>query len=221
VCGRYGRVSRFERIAQLTALAIRNEAGEPPPSYNVAPGTVQPVIVGGAETAVLRPLRWGLVPYWSKDPSKGIRPVNAHGETAHDKPMFAKLLRMRRCLVPVDWFYEWKATPGGKLPYLVQLASREPFLLAGLWDTWHYGQSDALSTFTLLTCLPNELTSAIHDRMPLIVAPQDAARWLDRAEHEVRDLVRPFPAEEMTAHRVSTRVNSAANDDQGLIDPVD
>jgi putative SOS response-associated peptidase YedK len=220
MCGRYGRLSRFERIAQLSAMRLRNEAGELAASYNVAPGTMQPVIVSTAEGAVLRPLLWGLVPYWSKDPKKGVRPVNAHGETAADKPMFREPMRRRRCLVPADWFYEWKATPAGKEPYLFQMASREPFLIGGLWDTWHYGQSDALATFTVLTCAPNELTRAIHDRMPVIVAPSDAARWLDRNERDVADLVRPYPAEEMTAYRIGTRVNSARNDDPTLIEPV-
>lgn len=220
MCGRYGRVSRFERIAQMLALEVRNEAGELAPSYNIAPGTLQPVVIGTRQGAVLRPLLWGLVPYWAKDPKKGPRPINAQCETAAEKPMYRKLLRERRCLVPADWFYEWKALPSGKMPHVVQLASREPFFIGGLWDTWHYGQADALTTFTVLTCPANELVATIHDRMPLIVAAQDAARWLDRSEPDVSDLLQPFPAEEMTAYPVSTRVNSADNDDPSLIEPV-
>jgi len=219
MCGRFGRLSRFERIAQLTALGIRNEAGELAPSYNVAPGTLQPIILGTREGAVLRPLLWGLVPYWAKDSKKGVRPINAQCETAAEKPMFRTIMRERRCLIPADWFYEWKATAAGKEPYLVRLASREPFLIGGLWDTWHYGRDDAMATFTVLTCVPNELTGTLHDRMPLIIAPEDAPRWLDRGEHDVRDLLRPYPAEEMTAYRVGTRVNSAQNDDPELIEP--
>ena len=220
MCGRFGRLSRFERIAQLTALAIRNEAGDLAPGYNVAPGTLQPVILSTREGAVLRPLLWGLVPYWAKDPKKGARPINAQCETAAEKPMFRNLMRERRCLIPADWFYEWKAAPAGKEPYLVRMASREPFLIGGLWDTWHYGRDDALATFTVLTCVPNELTGTLHDRMPLIIEPDDVPRWLDRNEHDVRDLLRPYPAEEMTAHRVGSRVNSAQNDDPDLIEPI-
>ena len=89
MCGRFGRLSRFERIAQMLALKLRNEAGEVAPSYNVAPGTLQPVILGTREGAVLRPLLWGLVPYWAKDPKKGARPINAQCETAAEKPMGA------------------------------------------------------------------------------------------------------------------------------------
>lgn len=198
---------------------MRNEAGELGPSYNIAPGTLQPVILGTREGAVLRPLSWGLVPYWSKDPKKGPRPINAQCETAAQKPMFRELVRRRRCLVPADWFYEWKATPSGKVPHVVRMASREPFLIAGLWDTWHYGRDDALATFTILTCAPNELTASLHERMPLIVAAEDAARWLDRDEADVADLLRPYPAEEMNAYPVGTRVNSADNDGPDLIEP--
>lgn len=220
MCGRFGRVSPFERIAQLTALSLRNDVGELPESYNAAPGTLQPVIVSTRDGAVLRPLLWGLVPYWAKDPKKGVRPVNAQCETAAEKPMFRKLMQERRCLLPVDWFYEWQVTPAGKVPHLVRMASREPFLIGGLWDTWHYGQADALATFTLLTTRPNALAATIHDRMPLVVAPEDAPRWLDRSEHDVSDLLQPFPAEQMNAYPVSTRVNSAKNDDPGLIVPL-
>lgn len=134
--------------------------------------------------------------------------------------MFRKLIAQRRCLIPADWYYEWKVTPAGKTPHLIQMASREPFLLGGLWDTWHYGREDALSTFTVLTTLPNELSRTIHDRMPLIVAPEDAPRWLDRSESDVSDLLRPYPAEEMTAYPVSTRVNSSKNDGPELVEPL-
>jgi putative SOS response-associated peptidase YedK len=221
MCGRFGRLSRFERIAQLSALSIRNEFGALPQSYNVAPGTLQPVILGTREGAVMRPLLWGLVPYWAKDPKKGARPINAQCETAAEKPMFRTLMRERRCVVPADWFYEWKPTPTGKVPYVVRMASREPFLIGGLWDTWHYGRDDALATFTVLTCAANELTGTLHDRMPLIIPARDAPRWLDRNEHDVRDLLQPYPAEEMNAYRVGTRVNSAANDGPDLIEPAE
>ena len=165
-------------------------------------------------------MRWGLVPAWVKDPRKFTLLINARSETIREKPAFKNAIKRRRCLIPADWFYEWKATPAGKEPYLVRMASREPFLIGGLWDTWHYGRDDALATFTVLTCVPNELTGTLHDRMPLIIEPDDVPRWLDRNEHDVRDLLRSYPAEEMTAHRVGTRVNSAQNDDPDLIEPI-
>jgi putative SOS response-associated peptidase YedK len=220
MCGRFGRLSRFERIAQLTTMSIRNATGELQQTYNVAPGTLQPAMLNTSEGAVLRPLLWGLVPYWSKDPKKGARPVNARAESAGEKPMFRQLIERRRCLIPADWYYEWRRMEGAKVPFVFQMASHEPFFIGGLWDTWHYGKPDALSTFTVLTTEPNELAATVHDRMPLIVPPRNAPRWLDRSEQNVADLLCPYPAEEMTAYPVSPLVNSSNNDSPKLIEPL-
>ena len=218
MCGRYGRLSRFERIAQLAAMRVHNDAGEPAPSYNIAPGTQQPIVRAADDGAVMELRLWGLVPFWAKVGAKSMRPINAKCETAADKPMFKKLIRERRCLVPADFFYEWKATPAGKVPHVIRMASREPFFIAGLWDTWHPGGADALRTFTILTSEPNALMQTLHDRMPLIVAPEHAGRWLDRTVADVRDLLQPYPAEQMTAYPVSKRVNAAKNDGPELIE---
>ena len=201
-------------------LTLRNEAGELEAKYNVAPGTLQPVIRSSSTGAALTPMMWGLVPYWAKDSKSGVRPVNAKSDTAHEKPMFRKLIRERRCLVPADWFYEWRENPPDKQPFVIRMASREPFLIGGLWDTWHYGRGDALTTFTVLTTGPNELMQTLHHRMPVIIDPADAERWLDPKVSDASDLLRPYPAEEMTAYPVSTRVNSSRNEGPDLIDPL-
>jgi putative SOS response-associated peptidase YedK len=191
MCGRYGRLSRWERIAQLTALDIRNEVGELAQSYNVAPGTLQPVIINTREGAVLRPLLWGLVPNWAPDSEErrtaGERSSRERARTADVSQAYPTAAR----LIAADWYYEWRRMEGTKVPHVIQMASREPFLIGGLWDTWHYGKPDALSTFTVLTTEPNELAATVHDRMPLIVAPEDAPRWLDRSVGDVSDLLRP------------------------------
>jgi len=220
MCGRYGRLSQFERIKALMPNGVRNDVGELTAKYNISPGTKQPVIRADDTGAVLTPMMWGLVPFWAKDSKTGVRPVNAKSDTAHEKPMFRKLIRERRCLVPVDWFYEWRETPPDKVPFVIQMASREPFLIGELWDTWHAGAEDALTTFTVLTTAPNELMQTLHHRMPVIVAPSDAERWLDPSERDVTELLRPYPAEEMTAYPVSTRVNSSRNEGPELITPV-
>ena len=219
MCGRYGRLSRFERIAQLMPESLRNDAGELEAKYNVAPGTLQPVIRSDTGGAVLTPMMWGLVPYWAKDSKSGVRPVNAKSDSAHEKPMFRKLILERRCLVPADWFYEWREHPPDKVPFVIQMASREPFLIGGLWDTWHYGRDDALTTFTVLTTGPNELMQRLHHRMPVIIDTGDAERWLDRKVSDVGDLLQPYPADEMLAYAVSTRVNSSRNEGPELISP--
>ena len=217
MCGRYGRLSRFERIMALSKMSLRNDAGDFEPSYNVAPGTLQPVIRGDEYGPVLTRMKWGLVPYWAKDCQGGVRPVNAKSDTAQEKPMFRKLIRERRCLVPVDWFYEWRENPSDKVPHVIRMVSGEPFFMGGLWDTWHAGQPEALSTFTVLTTSPNRMMQSLHHRMPVIVAPEHAKRWLNGKDHDVNDLLLPYPAEEMTAYAVSTRVNSVRNDGPDLI----
>jgi putative SOS response-associated peptidase YedK len=221
MCGRYGRLSRFERIAEFMHGGLRNATGELKPKYNVAPGTVQPVMRMDDQGAVLTPMKWGLVPFWAKDSNTGVRPVNAKSATAHEKPMFRKLIRERRCLVPVDWFYEWReAPPADKAPFVIRMASQEPFFMGGLWDTWHAGANDELTTFTVLTTEPNELMQTLHHRMPVIIAPSDASRWLDATVGDIDALMKPFSAEAMTAYAVGKRVNSSRNEGPDLIEPV-
>ena len=135
---------------------------------------------------------------------------------------FRNLMRERRCLIPADWFYEWKATAAGKDPYLVRMASREPFLIGGLWDTWHYGREDALATFTVLTCVPNELTGTLHDRMPLILAASDHDRWLDcrpGSAEPIIDLLEPPRAGQLETIAVNPKLNDPRSEGPDMIAP--
>ena len=225
MCGRYGRWSRRERLeALLTGLPLIDQLEEWRPSYNAAPGVPQPIIRAtpdGGE-ATIQAVLWGLVPFFAKDPKAGPHPINAQAETAKDKPMFQKLIRERRCLVPADCFYEWKETPAGKIPHAVRLASEDPFFLAGLWDIWHARKADALHTFTILTTEPNALLKTLHNRMPLIIRPEDAEFWLHPDVQEIEEiepLLEPYPAEEMIAYPVSARVSNVRNDSPDLIEP--
>ena len=161
---------------------------------------------------------WGLVPYWSKDPKKGVRPVNARAETAHEKPMFRKLIRERRCLIPANCYYEWKQIRSGSGPTASgwRTNRRSSSVACGTCGT---REKRMLFTFTVLTTFPNEVSATVHDRMPLIVQPKDYARWLDRENEEIEDILAPYPAEGMIAYPVSRRVNDPKNDDAKLIEP--
>jgi putative SOS response-associated peptidase YedK len=194
-------------------------------SYNIAPQSVQPVVrlnpgSGSREFAMQR---WGLVPFWAKDAKLGYSTFNARAEEAARKPAFREALKKRRCLVPVDAFYEWqKIDAKTKQPFAIALKSGDPFAFAGLWESWQPVEGPPLETFTILTTSPNEIMKPIHNRMPVIVEPGDYARWLapgDLAKPPV-ELLRPFPTEKMRAWPVSNRVGNVRNNDSELIDRI-
>jgi putative SOS response-associated peptidase YedK len=194
------------------------------PRFNIAP--TQPVLAipndGGRAAGFFV---WGLIPSWAKDPSIGNRLINARGETLAEKPAFRGGYKYKRCLIPANGFYEWKAQPGSKAktPHFIHLKTGEPFAFAGLWDEWHSPDGSAIRSCTIVTTTPNALMAPIHNRMPVILDPRDYAEWLDKAvrtPESLNHLLRAFPAELMEAHPVSMLVNSPANDRAECILPV-
>jgi len=193
MCGRYLRRSDKQRIAETFQLAKDlADLVLPPWDYNVAPTTHQPVIRADRDTGEreLALMRWGLVPYFAKDlKSFAYSTINARAETLPTRSIFQSALERRRCLVPADGFYEWKrlaAPPNGpddkaakkkdevvKQPYAFTLSDGSMFAFAGLWDRWKDPAGGALESFTIITTTPNELTSSVHNRMPVILRPQD------------------------------------------------
>jgi putative SOS response-associated peptidase YedK len=186
------------------------------PRYNIAP--TQPVLAlpnDGSRRADF--FLWGLIPSWAKDPSIGSRLINARAETLAEKPSFRAAFKYRRCLIFADGFYEWQPLPGqkAKQPYFIRLKSGRPFAFAGLWELWNSPDGGQLPSCTIITTTPNELMAGLHNRMPVILRPDDYAQWLDPAPLPTRSLLpllQPYPAEEMTAHPVSPLVNNPAND---------
>jgi putative SOS response-associated peptidase YedK len=186
------------------------------PRFNIAPG--QPVAVvrqlPRAEGRELAYLRWGLIPAWTDDPSIGDRLANARSETAAAKPSIRRAIRSRRCLVVADGFYEWQKLNGRKQPYFVGLQSDRPFGLAGLWERWEK-QGEPVESCTILTTDANELMKPIHERMPVIVPPDQYGLWLDsrcQDSEKQAKLLRPFPSVGMLAYKVSALVNNPKND---------
>ena len=225
MCGRYVRKSTRREIANWFAAADDAQGVEWGPSYNVAPQTFQPVVRLNRDTGqreiVL--MRWGLIPYWSKDSKIGYSTINAKAETVATAPAFREALRRRRCLVPADAFYEWqKLDPKHKQPFAIALASREPYGLAGLWERWRDPQtSEWLETFSIITTDANPVVAPLHSRMPVIIERRDYARWLggggDPAQPPL-DLLRPFPAEQMIAWKVDKSVGNVRNDAAHLLE---
>jgi putative SOS response-associated peptidase YedK len=165
-------------------------------------------------------LKWGLIPFWAKDPGIGSRMINARSETAAGKPSFRAAFRRRRCLVLADGFYEWQKVEGGKQPHYIRLADGGPFAIAGLWEHWEGPDESVIQSCTLLTTGPNDLLRPLHNRMPVILDAGDYDLWLDlevQDAEKVQPLLRPFSPEAMDAYPVSRWVNRPQNDDPRCI----
>lgn len=194
------------------------------PRFNIAP--TQPVLaIPNDDKFTADFFAWGLIPMWAKDPEIGNRLINARGETLAEKPSFRGSYRHKRCLILADGFYEWKTFGGRKTktPYYIHMQDRKPFAFAGLWDHWESPDGSSIRSCTIITTTPNELMASIHDRMPVILHPRDYARWLDSAPQtpeNLQPLIRPYPADDMTAYPVSTLVNKVTNDSPELVVPV-
>jgi len=221
MCGRFARRSTREVLAEWFGVDLEDT----PPfaaSYNVAPQSVQPVVRLGRDDAEpeFALLRWGFVPFWAKDAKIGYSTINARSEEVASKPAFRDALRKRRCLVPADAFYEWeRSDPKNKKPFAFALKSGEPYAFAGLWESWRPKNGEPLESFTILTTDANEVLEPVHNRMPVILEPKDYKRWMEPASPERLpvDLLRPFPAERMTAWPVSERVGNVRNNDAELL----
>jgi putative SOS response-associated peptidase YedK len=220
MCGRFALHAHADVVALQFGLAAA------PPSvarYNICPGSEVLVVHPGKSAVRLATQhRWGLVPHWAKDPSLGAKLANARGETLDRKPAFREAFRQSRCLVPASGYYEWQSAGRARQPWYLQPRDAPLFALAGLRAVWR-GRQGTLHTVSLITTTPNELTARIHDRMPLLLAPQDHAAWLDPANGDLaslKGLIRPYPVERMTARAVDARVGDPANDDAGLLEPL-
>lgn len=223
MCGRFDQHTLPYRYAGYLQAIVQARGDDPPPRYNVAPQTRAWVARASAGGRELLPLLWGLVPYWAEDPKKAVKPINARSESVRSRPMFRDLIKTHRCLVPVDGFYEWRASASGKMPHYIRLAGDAPMLLAGLWDRWQHRGAEPIESFTILTTASNELIVGLHDRMPAIVGAGDVATWLQAPATDAAAavaLLRPYPAEQMLAYPISRRVNAAQNDGPELIEPM-
>jgi putative SOS response-associated peptidase YedK len=168
-------------------------------------------------------MKWGLIAHWSKSASDAATTINARSETAATKPAFRDPLKFRRCLIPADGFYEWSRTTTSKQPFCFEVNDGELFAFAGLWDGWKNAEGRWLKSCAILTTTPNAVTSAIHDRMPVIVRPDSYDLWLDPGMQNVSavsELLKPFDARLMRCYPVSSRLNHVANDDEECSRPV-
>jgi putative SOS response-associated peptidase YedK len=221
MCGRFSLGATIQ-IAQLFDLP---DWPDVPPRYNIAPSQNVPAVIQNRETArrEFRSFRWGLVPFWAKDPAIGNRLINARAETLATKPAFRRPFRERRCLIPADGFYEWERQGRRKQPWYVRMQDGRPFAFAGLWEQWKAAEGEVWETCTIVTTPPNDVAGRIHDRMPAILPPALYDLWLDPSVHDVEPLqaaLCSYPAEAMVAYPIGTQVNNVTNDSSDIIAPL-
>lgn len=222
MCGRFVLRAPAEELSSLLEVPIQFPLPLPP-RYNIAPTQTIAAVrcspqTGQREWVVLR---WGLVPAWSRELDTGLSLINARAETVATKPFFRDAYRRRRCLIPASGFYEWKRTDKKtKQPYYFQRRDGQPFCFAGLWERWARN-GVAVESCALVTTEANAVVAPVHDRMPVMLLPEEYEQWLSASTTDaVESLLRPLPAEEMTAHPVSPRVNSPHTDEPALVAPL-
>ena len=249
MCGRFVAATPLAVLeAHFGAVATDPALAERHPSWNVAPGSSAPVVLADAGTRALVALRWGLVPSWARNPSIGNRLINARSETASTTPAFRSSFARRRCLVPVDGFYEWappsesapprRELPGGpsvgaprarraKQPWYFCAADGEPLALGGLWDRWRDGAGASVATFTILTTAANAVVAPVHDRMPVVMPKDHWAAWLGETDDptppdpaELRAAAAGFGPETLRAWPVGLEVNRPGSDGPALVEPL-
>jgi putative SOS response-associated peptidase YedK len=219
MCGRYSLVfiddlgNRFRVFNPMIGSRSR---------FNIAPGNEMPVIIHQEKNELVM-MKWGLVPHWTQDITLAQRPINARAETLSEKPSFKELLQNRRCLVPASGFFEWKKEGKKTIPFYIHLPNTPLFAFAGLYDQWAGSDGNLIRTYTIVTTAPNELVAKVHNRMPSILLPEHEDRWLSKTPlnaEALKEILAPFPAENMSMYPISSLVNTPDVDDERIIRPL-
>lgn len=227
MCGRFALYEPSERVARAFE-ADEVAPGGPSARYNVAPSqqVLSVVVSRDGQRRRLGPLRWGLVPNWAKDPAIGNRLINARAETVASAPSFRAAFERRRCLVPANGFFEWRQDPTAKSrrgrPFFIRPADGSLLGLAGVWEIWHGSDEQVLRTVAIVTTTANDDVSAIHDRMPVVIQPEDWARWLAPealGPDEAGRLLRPAPSGQLALTEVTEVVNNPRHDTPEVLEP--
>ena len=218
MCGRYTMHHPLKQIEMH--FGVNATKAETTERYNISPTQSVPVVLEHEGSRLLDSFQWGLIPVWAKDPGIGNKMINARAETLADKPAFKPALSRRRCLIPADGFYEWRKDGALKQPMYVRRKDGELFAFAGLWETWKQEDGSPLHTCTIITTSANDAMRPIHERMPVMLLPEDEALWLDVAGHGPADamsVLAPYPSGLLDIYPVDRRVNVPTVDDPTLL----
>ncbi|WP_392532425.1 SOS response-associated peptidase [Nostoc sp. C117] len=230
MCGRFTLNQSAEALVEVFGL---HQVPDLAAQHNIAPTQMVATVLQNPESEKreFKQLHWGLIPSWAKDPKMGAKLINARAETVAEKPAFRSAFKHRRCLVLADGFYEWQRQQGKKQPFYFRLQDGQPFAFAGLWERWRCPRqpqgetptNDEIISCTILTTAANELLQPIHERMPVILEPQDYDLWLDsqvQTPETLQQLLHPYPAPAMAAYPVSTLVNNSRHNSPECIMPL-
>ncbi len=222
MCGRSSLTlteKELEKHFNASFYSDELERYNPLPNFNVAPSHVMPIIRSD-DMHHFRPHRWGLIPFWAKDENIGYKMINARSETVLQKNAFKKAMSQRRCLVPMDGYYEWQKQGKNKIPFRIQTKDQKAFMAAGLWERWKSPDGKEVYSFTILTQNASHGIAHIHDRMPAILKKEDQMHWVDMdiKPEDVLSIVQPYPDELLHFYQVSNEVNKVSNNRQDLIE---
>jgi putative SOS response-associated peptidase YedK len=221
MCGRFTLTASIDQLINRFDIEQFLEQEDFQPSYNIAPSQSVVAVINNGRHNKMGYLRWGLIPPWAKDMSIGHKMINARSETLLEKPSFRTAYKKKRCLIIADSFYEWKRIDEKrKIPMRIKLKSEELFAMAGLWENWQSPEGKSIFSCTVITTNPNKLVEGIHDRMPVILRPEDESTWLDPSINDTRilePLMTPLDEKLMEVYEVSPLVNSPKNNSIELI----
>ncbi len=216
MCGRFQLSVKGKQISERFNVEVFDDLYRP--SFNCAPSQNLPVITN-INSSKLSLLKWGLIPFWAKDPKIGFRNINTRSETITEKPSFRNAFKKRRCLIPANGFYEWKKD-ANKTPYRIFLKNDELFAMAGIWETWKDSEGKETDTFSIITTTANDAIKSIHNRMPVILKPGDEKQWLlENNEKKLLELLVPYNEKRTDAYAISNQVNKPINNNSEIIKP--
>ncbi|CAN5306119.1 SOS response-associated peptidase [soil metagenome] len=223
MCGRYVLKATLQHLSETYGAVPEGTYSSAEPSYNVAPSAHMPVILEDGGQRLIRPHRWGLIPFWADSVKTGYSLINARAETLTKKRSFQKPFSSQRCIVPASGFYEWKTTGTGKVPHYITRKQSDLMHFAGLYEQWNdNSREETVHSYTIITTKANTPLSELHDRMPAMLLPTEFSAWLDPANSDagmLSDLLRPWPDDDIEFYRVNDEVGNVRNNRPGLLEP--
>ena len=224
MCGRYALFSKKERIAKDFGI-IKEPQVDFEPHYNISPGMHVPVVLQSKEgEKMITNLKWGLIPPWSEDQNIGYKMINARSETITEKRSFSKPFQRQRCIIPANGFYEWRKMGSDKIPFYIRTNDADLFGFAGIFEKWKSPEGTIIPSFSIITTNANTLLKPLHERMPVILSPQEYDLWLDNRTYDqkmLESMLNQYPMTQMSVYPVGKEVNKADQNNPQLIHPIE